>query len=237
MSYHDVTKKRTSMVTLALAARDIVRSAYNFRAATDHQQKVEEMEAIIFGVTKVCGIFCTFSSLYAAYFFVERLDLQVILAGLTVCIHPVAALDIIGSAAGVYGIIKIGKGVLLHTENRKPLAQWTKLAREQVKREGYQFYAIRSFKGPEGPPETIERLKELLRELRDKHFKSNSWDEWVASVNKAWEYSISGLHLLGISALSGIGIVGLDEVTKGTKPFWLDRKMVDFSKWLAPQIA
>ena len=215
------------MVTLALATRDIVRSGYKYLITADHQQKVKEMETLVLGVAKVCAIFGTFSSLYAAYFLVERRDLQLILAGLTVCMHPVAALDIMGSAAGVYGGFQVNKGVLLHRENRTPLAQWSKLALEQLKREGYQFYSF----GDVGPPETIERFKELLRELCNKHFESNSRDQWAASVNEAAGYLKSGLLHLGISVLSTIVCVSLPE-----NPFWLDRKMVDLSKWLAPKI-
>lgn len=220
------------MVTLALASWDIVKSGYNLSVATDQESKVKEMEALILGVTKASSIFCTFTVLYAAYFLVERLDYQLLLATLTFCIHPVAVLDIIGSAAAVYGIFQLGTSICLHRENKKPIVMLANLAREQAKREGYPFYHIRSFKGPEGPPETMNRLNELARELRDKHFDSESWARLVASINTAWEYMISALNYLGISTISWIGTI----VVIASESSWLDRKMVDFSKWLAPRI-
>lgn len=219
------------MVTLAIASWDIVKSGYNFSVATDRQQKVEEVEALILGVTKACALFCTFAVLYAAYFLVERHDHQLILAVLTFCIHPVAVLDIIGSSAAVYAIFQAVTAFRLHRENRKPIEMLVNLAREKAKKEGCQFYYFHR-KGPEGPPETMNRLKGLARELRDQHFDSESWARLEASIDTAWEYMISGWKYLGISTLSWFGTI----VVIASESSWLDRKMVDFSKWLTPKI-
>lgn len=215
---------------LVLTLRDTAKSLYRFSQTTDGQQKKNETHHFISGILKTGAIFATYASMYAAFYLIKRPLFQVVLDGLTFCVHPLATLDAIGTASCISGVFKIVISLSMAIENRKVTNKIFEQVKSQAKAEGYRFYNFPEslIFGAFNPPETFKRCIELTSDIVRK--SSFDRDQWITAKEKALGHFIQGWSLLMVSALSALGASWTIHVPQ---IFWLDRKLESCSRWLA----
>jgi hypothetical protein len=219
------------MIKLGFAIYEMGLSAYGLYQATDRQQKLYNAEALILGALKAALAASVCFSLYTACFVIKNPTLQYALAGVTFCIHPLATLDAIGTTYLINGMFFI---ITAYIPQRKIAAELCKMqdaALEQVRSEGFKFYGfwqrlLRDGKKV-GPPETELRITEVFKAIADKH-DFTQIKAWGVPMSRDWG---AGLKFMKYAVFSGIGAI-----FAGPASFWLERRLVDLSKRLAPRL-
>ncbi len=192
--------------------------------------KKEVVERLILGIIKVIAAFSIYTVLYMADTYLKRSDLKALASVCTFCVYPFATLDY----NFFRGLHTMYNGLLYSAEGVNELKQIQNQALTQAQREGH--YIPQNLKWLS--PQARKRFDDIFKELFAKHDKT-SIDTAFKTANEFYFYG--GIR----SAINGIGGVLFYEYCDRTKYsysrlkqrlFWLDRKMVDVSKWVASHV-
>ncbi len=218
------------MIKLSWAIHDIGRSAHGLYHAANREQKLQNMEALILGMAKAAAAASICLSLYTARFLIKQPGLQYALGGLTFCIHPLATLDALGTSLCIDGLFLIITAYIPHGKISAELRKMEQAAVEQVRAEGFKFYSFWAHLwGEKVPPETKRRLTEVFKAITDK-YDFTQINAWAVPMAKDWA---EGLTSMKYAAICGIGALFANSIP----PFsWLDRKLIDLSRRLAPRL-
>jgi hypothetical protein len=218
------------MIKFGFAIHDICCSAWGLYHATDRQQKLHNTEALIAGMLKAALSASVCFSLYIARFAIKTPSLQYALAGATFCIHPLATLDVMGTVFCIDGLFHIFIAYIPHGKIKAELNKWAQAAEAQVRAEGFKFYGFweRRLWGS-FPSETKQRIIEVFKDIAAKQDRTQI-KAWEIPMSENW---IEGTRLMKYAALSGIGAIFGNAIPAS---FWVDRKLIDLSKWLAPHL-
>jgi hypothetical protein len=219
------------MIKFGFAVHDICCSAWRLYQATDRQQKLRNTEALIAGMLKAALSASVCFSLYIARFAIKTPSLQYVLAGATFCMHPLATLDVMGTVFCVDGLFHIFIAYIPHGKIKAELHKWGQAAENQVRADGFKFYSFweRRLSGVSFPPETKQRIIEVYKDIAAKQGLAQI-NAWGVPMSENW---IGGTKLMKYAVSSGIGAIFANAIPAS---FWLDRKLIDLSKWLAPHL-
>ncbi len=228
------------MVMLASAAGSILSNCYNlcnptdswhlFKRADRPASQREAVERLILGILKATTAFSIYSALYVAQTRLERWELKGIAFASAFCICPSATVDF----QLIRGLYEIYTALfVMHAKNREEINKITNKVIEQAKSEGYRFYGFveRYLYKIGGPPETIKRCRELAEIAAKTPEVKLILERVEPRIRQSWKLLKQGGKRLGISVAIEIALVNMP--ARLPQLFWLDRKMVDVSKWLA----
>ncbi len=231
------------MVIVASAMVKVLENIYHLRNPTGSWRldekprptKKEAVEALILGITKTIAVFSIYGALYFANSILERRELKVMAWASAFCVYPLAALDF----QGICGVFELYTCFSIHGVYMKEINNVIDKIWEQMKSEGCRFYNYwdvrRWFWGIGGPPETVKRGAELIEITRNTPEWTLMMQRLRPSIKQAWELGRQGLARFGISFIAAEVLTNF--YPSSSQLFWLDRKMVDFSKWLAPRVS
>ena len=221
------------MIKAGFALHEISSSAYGLYKAANRHEKVQKAEALISGMLKLALVVSVCCSLYTAHSIVETRTLQYALAGVTFCIQPIATLDVIGTTCFMNGIFLIRRAFILEGKIDAEAQKIFDDIIKQVRAEGFRFYDSWKkffwYGKQRGPLETQQRISELISEIPN-NYDLTQTQEWGALMATDL---YAGLNSIKYATISGIGALFANAIPLS---FWLDRKLVDLSKWLAPRL-
>ena len=221
------------MAVMASAVGSILSSGYNLYN-NPAEDKQEAVEGLLLGILKATAAFSIYLALYVAETRLESWELKAVALGCAFCVSPLAAVDF----QLILGVCEVYTSFAMHVKNRKEIKKIYDKVIEQAKAEGYRFYSYlerRFLYGTRCPPETEKRCRELS-EIAGKNPEVKLVVERVTPlIVQSEELVKQGSKRLAISGVAEIALANL--TTRLPQLFWLDRKMGDFSKWIASHIS
>ncbi len=231
------------MVMLASAAGSILSNCYYlynptdswnlFKRADHPASQREAVECLMFGILKATAAFSIYSALYVAQTRLERWELKGIAFASAFCVYPLATIDfqLIRGLYEVYTALFV-----MHAKNEQEMDKIHGKIIEQVKGEGYRFYNFweRSLYGKSCPPETLKRWGDLTEIVGKTPEVRQVVQRMKPLILQSGELYNQGFNKFCVSL--AIEIVVNNLTTRLPQLFWLDRKMVDFSRCLATRL-